>query len=300
MKKNETLEWLEGINYEVAFWNNVYRWKHTFDGMMGWSHYGGIIDLECFDANSYLTNLPAGKGPKILDVGSGMSYALGNMMGDSENPKPLDIHYIDPLASYFNKILERYKRPLPKIEFGMMEYLSKFHPQHDADLIVIQNALDHSSQPMKGILEAIDTLKTGGILYLNHHPNEAETEHYKGFHKYNIQISNGQLSIWNKEESINVGEVIKDFAQIETKRNDNGHVIAIIKKTKERPQNSDTSDTDIQQLCKDMIDYHQKNGSLWYSLKRQCQYWKYNTIQFCVQALTWKQKMMLKRIIKQA
>ena len=32
-----TEKWLDGIAYEIAFWNNVYRWPHTFKGMMGWA-----------------------------------------------------------------------------------------------------------------------------------------------------------------------------------------------------------------------------------------------------------------------
>ena len=29
-KQDETSRWFSGIAYEVAFWNNVYRWNHTF------------------------------------------------------------------------------------------------------------------------------------------------------------------------------------------------------------------------------------------------------------------------------
>ena len=47
-------KWLKGIPYEVAFWNNVYRWNATFKGMMGWANYGSTISLEDFDANRFL------------------------------------------------------------------------------------------------------------------------------------------------------------------------------------------------------------------------------------------------------
>ena len=49
-----TEQWLGGISYEVAFWNNVYRWPHTFQGLMSWAHYGSVISLEGFDANAFL------------------------------------------------------------------------------------------------------------------------------------------------------------------------------------------------------------------------------------------------------
>ena len=139
-----TQKWLEGISYEVAFWNNVYRWPHTFQGMMGWAHYGSAICLEGFDANHFLL---ADDHPRVYDVGSGMSYAVGDHLEKDGKLIPLDIHYIDPLAFHFNRILKKYKKKLPPIEFGMTEYLSAFI--HDASLITIQNALDHSSAPIK-------------------------------------------------------------------------------------------------------------------------------------------------------
>lgn len=112
----------------------------------------------------------------------------------------------------------------------MSEYLSAFIQNHDASLITIQNALDHSSAPVKGIIESLVSLREGGILYLNHHPNEAEMEKYKGFHQYNVDERNGKLYIWNKAHHINVTELLDSFASVETKRMDNGHIIAIIRK----------------------------------------------------------------------
>lgn len=77
-----TQKWLEGISYEVAFWNNVYRWPHTFQGMMGWAHYGSAICLEGFDANHFLL---ADDHPRVYDVGSGMSYAVGDHLKKTAN-----------------------------------------------------------------------------------------------------------------------------------------------------------------------------------------------------------------------
>ena len=225
-----TQKWLDGISYEVAFWNNVYRWPHTFKGMMGWADYGSVINLEGFDANSFLASE---KDPKVYDVGCGMSYAVGNNIQKDGRMLPLDIHYVDPLAIHFNRILRKHGKQLPPIEFGMAEYLSAF-VHGDATLITIQNALDHSSAPVKGIVEALTSLKEGGILYLNHHPNEAEMEQYKGFHQYNINEENGELIIWNKAERYNISQMLGSFASVEVRRMDNGHIIAVIKRRAER------------------------------------------------------------------
>lgn len=154
----------------------------------------------------------------MFDVGCGMSYAIGDKIKKDGKLVPLDIHYVDPLAFHFNRILRKSKRNLPQIEFGMAEYLSAFIPNQDASLITIQNALDHSSAPVKGIIESLLSLHEGGVLYLNHHPNEAEMEKYKGFHQYNVDEQEGQLVIWNKQGSINITQLLDGFASVEIKK----------------------------------------------------------------------------------
>ncbi|MBR4920775.1 MAG: hypothetical protein IKZ62_05605 [Prevotella sp.] len=293
--ENTIKKWMKGIPYELAFWNNVYRWKRTFNGMMNWSHYGKEIELELFNASLFLSSQPS---PKIIDLGCGMSYATGNMITRNGTLEPIDIHYIDPLATNFNQILKRYHRQLPMIEFGMMEYISAFYPNHDTDLIIIQNALDHSAEPVKGILEAIDALRINGILYLNHHPNEAEKEQYKGFHQYNITIEKDHLIIWNKENHWDINNMLGTFASIKTCQHDNGHIIAVITKKEDVPTNMLTEKADIRNLSGVLINLSQQH--IGRAICQKTNYWFYNIIQFFVQSLSWDTKMELKRIIKQA
>lgn len=295
-KQTSLEKWKDGISYEVAFWNNVYRWKRTYEGMMGWSLYGKCIELEQFDANHYLSNISS---PKILDVGCGMSYATGNFIKRGDGLKEVEIHYVDPLASHFNKILHRYHRPLPAIEFGMAEYLSAFYPNHDIDLVIMQNALDHSADPLKGIFEAIDILKPGGILYLNHHPNEAETEHYKGFHQYNISQNADQLIIWNKKQHWNINTLVGPFAEVTTSVHNNGHIIAVVRKKADVPADMLSNKKDLCELAEQLITVA-SNQSVFSACRQTCRYVYYNTVQFFAQALPWKVKMAVKRFIKQA
>lgn len=296
-KDSNIRKWIEGIPYEVAFWNNVYRWKRPFNGLMKWSHYGNFIELECFDASQFLDNQ---ENPIVLDVGAGMSYATGNFIEKNGEKLPLDIHYVDPLAPFFNKILKKYKKNLPEIDFGMMEYLSAFYPNHDVDLVIIQNALDHSSNPLKGIFEALDTLRLGGKLYLNHHPNEAETEHYKGFHQFNIFAENGRLIIWNKSERYDIAEVLKGFADVVTATGDSGHVVAIITKNADVPQELLCDKNDKKVLAEALLEQAFLNFSFGKRLKMSVLYWKYNFIQFVIQGLPWSMRMRIKRLIKQS
>lgn len=270
---------------------------------MGWANYGSKIELEGFDANDFLLNF---EQPKVYDVGCGMSYAIGDKIEKNGQLIPLDIHYVDPLAFHFNHILEKSKRQLPQIEFGMSEYLSAFIQNHDASLITIQNALDHSSAPVKGIIESLISLREGGILYLNHHPNEAEMEKYKGFHQYNVDERNGELYIWNKDHHINVTELLDGFASVETKRIDNGHIIAIIRKKtgqNELPLQLQTyvdDQKDKGELCQVLLQFQYNNTSLLKSIRNSISFRIFDTIQFFAQMLPWSLKMKVKHLIKQA
>lgn len=299
-----TPEWLGGIAYEIAFWNNVYRWPHTFKGMTGWAHHGSAIALEGFDANSFL--LQTGH-PKVYDVGCGMSYAVGSHLERDGQSVPLDIHYMDPLAFHFNKILRKYRKRLPAIEFGMAEYLSAFIPCHDATLIVIQNALDHSSTPVKGIAEAMVALQLGGTLYLNHHPNEAEMEKYKGFHQYNIDEKDGELVIWNRQERFNVSQMLGGYATVEVRRMaDTGHIVAIITKRTGSVtlpvalQRYVNDSRDKGELCEVLLRFQQTGMPIGGKLRDSVKFWTFNTVQFLAQMLPWDLKMRVKRIIRQA
>lgn len=298
--KNETLairKWINGIPYEKAFWNNVYRWKATFEAMMRWANYNKVISLEEFDANTFLISRKS--NPKVLDVGCGMSYATGNYIEQNNAKKILDIHYIDPLANEFNRILKRYHKNLPTIEFGMVEFLSALVPEKDVDLIIIQNALDHSAMPVKGIFEAFAILSIGGILYLNHHPNEAETEQYKGFHQFNIDEDKGTLIIWNKSEKYVINELLGNHAKIKVCRHENGHIIAIIEKISDFLLTNDVLNNDRKLLCNSLI-WLSEELKISQALKQEIKYYFYNSIQFFVQALPWETKMKIKKLIKQA
>lgn len=286
---SEFTQWLSGIPYELAFWNNVFRWTSTFKGMMSWSKFGKNIQLDGMDIESLLKD---SDNPTILDIGCGLSFANGDKFTTSDGKeKHLDIHYIDPLADYYNIIKRRHKRNLPDIEFGMMEHIASTWDGPQATLCIICNALDHSSSPLQGIMEVLKVLKVGGCLYLNHHPNEAEAEHYKGFHKFNICIDESQqLIIWNKSQRIIVSEKIADYASIQAQTLDNGFVVAVITKTAEIPNEREKEyDSDY---LKSLILAPSKTQTF------KIKYAWYNLIQFFVQALSWENKQKLKRLIE--
>lgn len=288
-------DWVEGIPYELAFWNNTYRWNTSFDGLMHWSRYGKCIELKGFDVAAFLAQF---ERPVVLDVGCGMSYAYGDQLETPEGVRPLEVHYIDPLAPFYNRIKQRHHRSMPDIEFGMMENLSVTHADKGAKLIIISNALDHSSRPMQGILDALNVLNVGGCLYLIHHPNEAEAEHYKGFHQFNICTDEAhRMVIWNKEQRIVVDEVIAPFTTIETQTLDNGFVVSIIIKRSEVDKRlclqEKEQEASVQKLQR-LIERLDKPSS---AMRLHVKYAWYNTIQFFVQMLPYKYKLQLRRLI---
>ena len=283
---------MEGIPYEVAFWNNTYRWRSAFEGLMNWSHLGRQISLEGFDANDYLSPLPS---PCVLDVGAGLSFAPGSFITVDGQQRPLDIHYIDPLAAYFNRIARRHHRHVPLVEFGMMEHLSSC-PHHNVDLVIIQNALDHAANPLTGIYEALETLRTGGILYLNHHPNEAEVEHYRGFHQWNITDEEHRLIIWNRQQRHDVNALLADFAEVEVLQA-NGHVVALIRKTSGVPPILLSDKREVPQLTERLT---ASDGCITLSdgLRPLLTYWRWNAFQWVAQSFSLKHRMFIKRLLR--
>ena len=296
MTQAETYQqWVEGIPYEVAFWNNLYRWESSFEGVLNWSKRGKPLELEGMDAQRFLADLEA---PIVLDVGCGLTYAKGDQLITSDGYRQLDVRYIDPLATYYNEIIQRHHRDMPSIQFGMMEYLSAAVPIGSVTLVIIHNALDHSADPMKGILSAISVLHVGGCLYLNHHPNEAEAEHYKGFHQFNICADDERhCIIWNKKQRLVVDDIIAPFATIRTQVLDNGFVVSVIIKKAEVGQDLLDPLQDNMELSQLLMMQTARSLQPIYALRLKMKYWWYNTIQFFVQSLSPRNRMRLRRII---
>ena len=292
------IKWLLGIPYEVAFWESVYGNKKALKSMLAYSHYGRELSLDGFDAAQFLLQQPESEQAIILDIGCGMSYMPGEYILDEKgNKRTLNIHYIDPLADYYNRITEQHHVQVPAVEFGMMEYLSAFYPEHDVTLAIIQNALDHSANPVKGIIEALNALKQGGVLYLNHHPNEAEYENYRGFHQFNICIEKNELIIWNRDNKHNINQIVADFAEVQTAVCDTNPV-AIITKKAEVPAALLQRETDIRTLSTALLELTQEMNSASKMRRYHRQFRYYRIAQHCSKLFSWNTRQKIKNIIK--
>ncbi|MDY0104499.1 MAG: hypothetical protein RBS07_16305 [Lentimicrobium sp.] len=281
--------WVNGIPYEIAYWERTYSNKKRLESLFNWSKYSKEIELYNFDVKRLLCQK---ENPIIVDAGCGMSFSNG----DKLDGKQLNVLYIDPLAPFFNKIIEKKKPDLPKITFGFIEYLSAFVPKK-ASLIIVQNALDHSNDPIKGILECIESLEIGGVLYLRHFINEAETENYRGFHKYNISLENDELLIWNKETKTNVNYFLRAFTEIITSTLGN-EVIAVMTKKKELSNGFINYKKDITNLSNQYIEMIQNLNKISYSFSYQWYFFKARIIQLFAQQFNWETRQKIKKVIK--
>lgn len=223
--------WISGIPYEVAFWRSYYRNRRSREALFSWSQYGKECVLDNFDVAAFINSLNVDH-PVIADVGCALSYVFSDVFGGRKH----EVIYVDPLAPYYNQILDDYSLPYPRITFGMGETLTLNFSKGSVSFLHIRNALDHSVRPMMVIWQALMCLHNGGVLYLNHKPNEAEHEAYLGFHQYNVDCQNDRLIIWNKQERIDIGEALSGFADVKACVTEEGRIVGIITKLSEIPE----------------------------------------------------------------
>jgi hypothetical protein len=264
---NDYTNWVKGISYEVAFWNSYYRNKHRRQNLFDWSQYNRPCELDDFDIDDFIAR-SGDSNPIIIDAGCALSYAFGNII----NGVAQRIDYVDALAPFYNRILERYHIDMPLIKFGMVESLSTIYAANSATFIHIRNALDHAANPIEGIIQSLVCLKVGGVLYLNHYINEAETESYRGFHRFNISETDGKLIIWNKTEHIDVADRLRECATVKVSVTPQKRVVAVVTKVAQVPDTMyslrDTSYRMAEMTMNTVTYYHSFQHSLRYQISR--------------------------------
>lgn len=245
--------WANGIEFERNFWAN---WVATRGDQWPDSFKRCIDPNTIFDPMlSHLLPISDGAKPKqhfsVLDVGTGPIFPLGYVIPGAE----LSLFAADPLAPVYDKILvENGITPPVRTQFGTAEDLSAFFPESSFDLVHCSNALDHSFDPMRGILEMLRCAKVGGGVKLMHAPNEAVTQNYVGFHQFNFELVDGKLTLWNNNGRIIVDDEIPVKHTI-TNIFENGYIHTHIVKLSEFVDRHDTARRDerIAFLCRNII-----------------------------------------------
>lgn len=200
-------KWLKELGSEVFFWDTLIR--------TGGKSINGeeVYNLRLSeDAKFNLEEDIETNEVDVLDVGSGPFSRVGVK---SERAKT-NIKAVDPLASVYAKIKQKYGVESPiNPGTGVVELLAEQFGEDAFDIVHMSNALDHSFDPIFGIKQMLYVCKTNGKVVLKHNKNEGENENYKGLHQWNLDVIDSKFYIWNRQEKIDVSEIIKDYATIE-------------------------------------------------------------------------------------
>ena len=79
----------------------------------------------------------------------------------------------------------------------------------------MRNALDHSFNPLLGIMQMLYVTRIGGKVVLNHMDNEAVNAQYQGLHQWNLQVVGENFLIWNKHMKVDVNELLSSFCNLQ-------------------------------------------------------------------------------------
>jgi SAM-dependent methyltransferase len=201
--------WAAGKAPEVNFWR---EWLTTRG--LGWSwDYKPRLDPDQPLQERITRHLsaPPGATVSILDVGAGPLTRLGKRW----EGRTLWITAVDALAEQYERLLRDAGITPPVLtQQGEVERLTERFPKNSFDLVNMENALDHSYDPLLGIRQMLEVVKPGGYVLLLHDVNEAHRTGYVGFHQWNFCAENGHFIIWNRKTRISVNDALGDIAEI--------------------------------------------------------------------------------------
>lgn len=208
-------DWMENLMTEVEYWVRSCASKNG-------AYHKGYCD-RINRKNTYFKCERLQKKIRdknvIIDAGCGICSQYGTVVENGN----IQLFAIDPLAYFYNKINEKSLQIADNpVQFGMFEFLSLFIGQGVADVVLIDNALDHCIDPFKSIIESYITLKMGGILSMRHRRCEAVYEGYMGLHKWNVDVNDrNELILWNNENMKNVNKELAQYCDIQVVLHEN-------------------------------------------------------------------------------
>lgn len=204
---NQIENWVNGLMSEVEFWAKG-------ASSTGTNHESYLAREKEANGNFICDRLryQLSGSETVIDAGCGIFSLYGRNVDNGI----INIIGVDPLAYFYNEINKRSGVNIPsEVRFGMFEFMSLF-VKEKADIVLIDNALDHCIDPFKSIVECLKVLKVGGVLSTKHRRCEAEYEGYEGLHKWNIDLNEHKdFIIWNEKNSINVTKALKEYVKFD-------------------------------------------------------------------------------------
>jgi SAM-dependent methyltransferase len=174
---------------------------------------------EAIQSRNTLKAVDRGCGPRfgkakisILDVGSGpVAYIGYKLEGVAVQLKAVDL-----LASIYGNLRARYGlHPSIAPTFAAAEELSSFFELNSFDIAHCRSALDHSFDPLRGIIEMLRAVRVGGFVLLRHHPMRQNTANIMDFHHDNFDCRDGRFVVWNKSIMVDVADFLAGQAEVE-------------------------------------------------------------------------------------
>lgn len=148
---------------------------------------------------------------RVLDVGSGPLTHLG-----SAHPTlRIQVVASDFLAGRYNRILASHGiTPPNKTVLADAENLCDVFPRSSFDFVVANNSLDHCTNPLRAIEQIVEVLAPGSFAILRHRENEAVRARYQGLHQWNFSTDEGQPTLWNPRERIQLSDHFRGQADL--------------------------------------------------------------------------------------
>lgn len=184
----------EGERLELAFWD---RWFRAHGGE--WAedyHFRLDPDAEVQGWHrEILASLPDPE-PAVLDVGAGPLTAIGKRL-DGRRPR---ITAVDALGARYQDLYRRHGivPPIPTQQCPGEDLGTQYPPDSFA-WVNCQNALDHCADPLVTLMGMLRCCRPGGVVTLWHEEDEAEREHWRGFHKWNLRLGPDGLAIAGRD-----------------------------------------------------------------------------------------------------
>lgn len=216
----------ECVADEMAFWEVWFQSRGGADA----EEYRRRLDPRD-PMQPYIAELltqPLGARVDVLDVGAGPLTWLGKVLPRRD----MHITAIDPLAPHYDVVLaEHGVAPPIRTRFGRAEALVDDVGRNRFDLVHARNCIDHCQDPVSAIDQLVAAAREGAVVFLHHATNEADTQHFNGFHQWNLFGDNGHLMVANRTRTTDVTERLAEVADVETTLHSDGQwMVNVIRK----------------------------------------------------------------------
>jgi SAM-dependent methyltransferase len=197
--------WADSVDHEVAYWDRTisknvgaFQWRYRRPKPAN-DLLPGLVDLVADDKAA------------ILDVGCGPApVVIGNYS------KPVEITACDPLADLYNELLSKHGvDPSVQLTACEGEALVDTFGENGFDIVHIQNALDHSYQPVDVVRSMLRCAKPGGVVVIKTLIETGKYEDYHGLHQWDILPGASDFYIRHRDgETTGMAEALGDDVEL--------------------------------------------------------------------------------------